>query len=162
MPRLAPGHDRAPWWEREEGDTLWDQPQEPPRASVRQGELWDEQGQPMVAALAPAMPEAAPAVAPLRAACRTLGAAAMPVAKTKTFAQKTRNTSKADIARMLVLSKSIYDGKDADRWFSVPQRSILPRLQLYEGSAEVEDGHVMHSRQRPGPGGATSGHVWFV
>ena len=65
------------------------------------------------------------------------------------------------MARQLVVSQSISSGKEEARWFSVPQRALLPRFQLFEGSdAVTEDGGsltIASPATRP-----QRGKVWFV
>ena len=65
------------------------------------------------------------------------------------------------MARQLVVSQSISSGKEEARWFSVPQRALLPRIQLFEGSdAVTEDGGsltIASPATRP-----QRGKVWFV
>ena len=65
------------------------------------------------------------------------------------------------MARQLVKSQSISSGKEEARWFSVPQRALLPRFQLFEGSdAVTEDGGsltIASPATRP-----QRGKVWFV
>ena len=74
---------------------------------------------------------------------------------------KTEAAARGSVARHLVMSQSISSGKEESRWFSVPQRVLLPRFQLFEGADAVTEG----------PGGlrigspsmrAQRGRVWFV
>jgi len=65
------------------------------------------------------------------------------------------------VARQLILSQSISSGREESRWFSVPQRVLLPRYQLFEGAdAVTEDrGHLRVGSQSMR---TQRGHVWFV
>lgn len=74
---------------------------------------------------------------------------------------RTGTVARGAVARQLVLSQSISSGREESRWFSVPQRVLLPRYQLFEGAdAVTEDrgclrvGSQSMRTQR--------GHVWFV
>ena len=65
------------------------------------------------------------------------------------------------VAYQLVRSQSISSGKEESRWFSVPQRVLLPRYQLFEGSnAVTEDGGSL--RIGSPSTRAQHGQVWFV
>ena len=65
------------------------------------------------------------------------------------------------MARQLVVSQSISSGKEEARWFSVPQRALLPRFQLFEGGdAVTEDGGSL-TIASPATR-AQRGRVWFV
>ncbi len=65
------------------------------------------------------------------------------------------------MARQLVQSQSISSGREDARWFSVPQRALLPRLQLFEGASAVAEDHgtlrIGSPATRP-----QRGQVWFV
>ena len=65
------------------------------------------------------------------------------------------------VGRHLVMSQSISSGREESRWFSVPQRVLLPRYQLFEGAdAVTEDGS---GRKIGSPSRRTqSGRVWLV
>lgn len=65
------------------------------------------------------------------------------------------------VARHLVMSQSISSGKEESRWFSVPQRVLLPRFQLFEGADAVTEGP---EGLRIGSPSLRSqrGRVWFV
>ena len=148
----------------------------------RQAELFDETGQvafqPAAATIvseiaAPATPVAAPAartvpqtIVSVRRKSRTT---ARVVATTRVVpAVRVASVSKAPsagrgaVARQLVMSQSISSGREDARWFSVPQRALLPRFQLFEGAAGVteETGGILrvHSRSKR----AQRGCVWFV
>ena len=65
------------------------------------------------------------------------------------------------MARQLVKSQSISSGKEEARWFSVPQRALLPRFQLFEGAdAVTEDGGSL-TIGSPATR-SQRGRVWFV
>ena len=78
-----------------------------------------------------------------------------------TSVSKTATAARGVVARRLVMSQSISSGREGARWFSVPQRVLLPRYQLFEGSdAVTEDGgglRIGSPSER-----AQSGRVWFV
>ena len=75
---------------------------------------------------------------------------------------KTAAGARGQVARRLVMSQSISSGKEGARWFSVPQRVLLPRYQLFEGSdAVTEDGGGGLRIGSPSMR-AQSGRVWFV
>lgn len=65
------------------------------------------------------------------------------------------------VARHLVMSQSLSSGKEESRWFSVPQRVLLPRYQLFEGAdAVTEEGGRLTIGT---PSMRTQrGRVWFV
>ncbi len=65
------------------------------------------------------------------------------------------------MGRQLVRSQSISSGREESRWFSVPQRVLLPRYQLFEGGdAVTEDERGLRIGS---PSMRTqSGRVWFV
>ena len=65
------------------------------------------------------------------------------------------------VAFQLIRSQSISSGKEESRWFSVPQRVLLPRYQLFEGAdAVTEDGGGL--RIGSPATRAQHGRVWFV
>ena len=141
----------------------------------RQAEMFDDAGRvapSAPAALAPAVPAAAPAPAAPQTIVMVqprARAAARPIVTTRRVAVPVRVASVAKgavpargaVARHLLMSQSISSGKEESRWFSVPQRVLLPRFQLFEGADAVTEG----------PGGlrigspsmrAQRGRVWFV
>ena len=74
---------------------------------------------------------------------------------------KAASAGRGAVARQLMASQSISSGKEEARWFSVPQRVLLPRYQLFEGSdavTEDEGGLKVGSPSMR----AQSGRVWFV
>ncbi len=74
---------------------------------------------------------------------------------------KTEATGRGAVGRQLVASRSISSGREESRWFSVPQRVLLPRYQLFEGADAVsEDGGGL--RILSPSLHAQKGRVWFV
>ena len=69
--------------------------------------------------------------------------------------------SRGEVGRHLVMSQSLSSGREESRWFSVPQRTLLPRFQLFEGAdAFVEE---QGSLRIGSPAlKAQRGRVWFV
>ncbi len=136
----------------------------------RQAELFDAAGQAVaVPAARPAAAKAAPApprtVVSVHAKSRTgarVVATTRAVAATRVAAvPKTAAGTRGEVARHLFMSQSLSSGREASRWFSVPQRTLLPRFQLFEGAdAVVEE----QGRLRIGsPALRTQrGRVWFV
>ena len=84
------------------------------------------------------------------------------VAATRVAAvSKTATSARNEMGRHLVMSQSLSSGREESRWFSVPQRVLLPRFQLFEGAdAVVEEGGNL----RIGSPSTRSqrGRVWFV
>ena len=76
-------------------------------------------------------------------------------------ATKAAPAGRGVVGRHLVMSHSISSGREESRWFSVPQRVLLPRYQLFEGADSVtEDGSGLRIGS---PSTRTqSGSVWFV
>ena len=66
------------------------------------------------------------------------------------------------VARQLVLSQSISSGREESRWFSVPQRVLLPRFQLFEGADAVTEDETGRLRMGSPSTRAQRGRVWFV
>ncbi len=74
---------------------------------------------------------------------------------------KTKTAARGTVARQLIMSQSISSGREESRWFSVPQRVLLPRYQLFEGTdgvTEEQGGLRVSSRSMR----TQRGHVWFV
>jgi len=74
---------------------------------------------------------------------------------------KTGTPARGAVARQLIMSQSISSGGEESRWFSVPQRVLLPRYQLFEGVDAVTEergGLRVSSRSMR----TQRGHVWFV
>lgn len=128
--------------------------------------MFDEAGQVTLAA------QPAPAVQPAarrtivsvqsrsRTTARVVATTRVPAA-TRVMAVP-RAAARGEVARHLFMSKSLSSGKEGSRWFSVPQRVLLPRYQLFEGTEAVVE-------ERPGQWriGSPSlrharGQVWFV
>ena len=148
----------------------------------RQTELFDETGRVAYEAAAPSevLPQEAPTVvavpAAVRPAPRTVVSVQSRSRRTARVVATTRarpatrvvavskavSTAKGDVARHLMMSQSLSSGREESRWFSVPQRALLPRFQLFEGAAGVteETGGILrvHSRSKR----AQRGCVWFV
>lgn len=136
----------------------------------RQAELFDAAGQAVaVPAASPAAPVVAPAasrtVVSVHARSRTgarVVATTRAVAATRVAAvPKTAAGAQGEVGRHLVMSQSLSSGREESRWFSVPQRTLLPRFQLFEGAdAVIEE----QGRLRIGsPSLKTQrGRVWFV
>jgi hypothetical protein len=76
------------------------------------------------------------------------------VAKTATVAQ-------GAVARQLLRSQSISSGREESRWFSVPQRVLLPRFQLFEGAEAVTEDRGSLRIGSPATR-SQRGRVWFV
>ncbi len=138
--------------------------------------MFDAAGQAVAAPVArPAAP--APAAAPVAApaAARTLVSVhaksrtgARVVATTRAVAatrvaavSKTAAGARGEVGRHLVMSQSLSSGREESRWFSVPQRTLLPRFQLFEGAdAVIEE---QGSLRIGSPALKTQrGRVWFV
>ena len=84
------------------------------------------------------------------------------VAATRVAAvSKTASSARNEMGRHLVMSQSLSSGREESRWFSVPQRTLLPRFQLFEGAdAVVEE---QGSLRIGSPALKTQrGRVWFV
>lgn len=149
----------------------------------RQTELFDETGQaaftpaepvdgrPVAVPVVPVAPKAVPRAVPqtivsvqarssrsARRIATTRSATAIRVAAVA----KTESASRGTVARHLLMSQSISSGKEEARWFSVPQRVLLPRYQLFEGADGVTEdaggGLRIGSRSMR----TQRGHVWFV
>lgn len=166
------------WWDREpslRGDDS------APVAFGRQTELFDETGEVAYEAAPPreALPRETPVSsvpAAVRPTARTVVSVqsrsrqtARVVATTRArpatrvaAVSKAASASQGDVARHLMMSQSLSSGREESRWFSVPQRALLPRYQLFEGAAGVteEAGGILrvHSRSKR----AQRGCVWFV
>ncbi|MGD9613677.1 MAG: hypothetical protein AB7V22_12340 [Kiritimatiellia bacterium] len=157
----------ANWWDREPTP---ERDESAPRALGRQAELFDAAGQAVaVPAARPAAAKSAPAqprtVVSVQAKSRTgarVVATTRAVAATRVAAvPKTAANARGEVGRHLVMSQSLSSGREVSRWFSVPQRTLLPRFQLFEGAdAVVEE----QGRLRIGsPALKTQrGRVWFV
>ena len=136
----------------------------------RQAELFDAAGQAVAVPVArPAASKAAPAqprtVVSVQVKSRTgtrVVATTRAVAATRVAAvSKTAANARGDVGRHLVMSQSLSSGREESRWFSVPQRTLLPRFQLFEGAdAVIEE---RGSLRIGSPALKTQrGRVWFV
>ena len=160
--------------EREE-ENWWDRaPTSPGAKSVpmtlgRQAELFDAAGH---AVYAPAAPAAKPAASALpqtivsvhsksRTTARVVATTRVVRATRVAAVSKARASARGEMGRHLVMSQSISSGKEESRWFSVPQRVLLPRFQLFEGAdAVIEEGGNLRVGS---PAMKTQrGRVWFV
>jgi len=166
------------WWDREPSA---DEADSVPVTFGRQTELFDETGQ--AAYSPPARIEAPAAVAPVPAAAP---AAARPAPRTVVSVQsRSRRTARVvtttraakairvaavpraasaggDVARHLLMSQSLSSGKEEARWFSVPQRALLPRFQLFEGADGVTEEAGGSLRLASRSLRTQRGRVWFV
>jgi hypothetical protein len=173
--------DGGNWWDRDPSAVREDDAA--PVAFGRQTELFDETGQaaftpaepvvvlPSAAPVAPAVPKAVPRVAP-----RTLvsvqarsASSARRIATTRPHAAvrvaavaKTGTAARGTVARHLLMSQSISSGREESRWFSVPQRALLPRYQLFEGADGVTEEAGGGLRIGARSMRTQRGHVWFV
>ncbi|MDY0145674.1 MAG: hypothetical protein RBS84_06770 [Kiritimatiellia bacterium] len=167
------------WWDREpqlRGDDSV------PVVFGRQTELFDETGRvayeaaPSSEALPREVPVPVAAPVAVRSAPRTVVSVqsrsrrtARVVATTRArpatrvvAVSKAASTTKGDVARHLMMSQSLSSGREESRWFSVPQRALLPRYQLFEGADGVteETGGILRVNSRSKR--AQRGCVWFV
>ena len=158
------------WWDRIDPAGREEEPA--PVTFGRQTELFDETGQavyapaagePADAAGTRAVPQAivtvqARARGTARAVATTRAVSSVRVAAVA----KTEAAAKGAVARQLMMSQSISSGREESRWLSVPQRVLLPRYQLFEGSEAVTEeaggGLKVGSRSMR----SQRGHVWFV
>ena len=144
----------------------------------RQAELFDESGHAAYAPVARAalpvsdafsLPEAASAVpqtivsvhSKSRTTARVIATTRVIPAIRVASISRTAPAARGAVARQLVRSQSISSGKEEARWFSVPQRVLLPRFQLFEGAdavTEDEGGLRIGSPSMR----TQSGRVWFV
>ncbi len=145
----------------------------------QQAEMFDTAGQalftPSARVAAPALvalPEAKPAAPALpktvvsvhsksRTTARVVATTRVVPAIRVAAVAKTASSVRGEVGRHLVMSQSISSGREESRWFSVPQRVLLPRFQLFEGAdAVTEEGGSL----RIGSPSTRSqrGRVWFV
>lgn len=174
-PEAQAERDAENWWDREPTGNRADAT---PVVLGRQAELFDAAGHAVAAPVArPAAPApvAAPVAAP--AAARTLVsvharsrtgarvvATTRAVAATRVAAMpKTAAVagSRGEVGRHLVMSQSLSSGREESRWFSVPQRTLLPRFQLFEGADAVVEEQGSLRIGSPALK-AQRGRVWFV
>ena len=176
MPRER---EEGNWWDREEsssggGDAM-------PMTFGRQAELFDAAGHVALPAaervaatvpVAPARPAAAPAPKAVAqtivsvyskstSTARVVATTRVAVATRVAAVAKSATAARGAVAFQLVRSQSISSGSEVSRWFSVPQRVLLPRFQLFEGAAAVteDDGGLRIGSPATR---AQHGQVWFV
>jgi hypothetical protein len=171
--------DAENWWDR-------DAPAANPSASGpmtlgHQAELFDDAGQVAAEPLARTAPPGSDArpMPGAKSAAKTIPLTLVSVqSKSRTTARvvattrvisatrvssvaKASTTARGAVARQLMLSQSISSGREESRWFSVPQRVLLPRYQLFEGAAAVtgEGGNMQIGSPSTR---AQRGQVWFI
>jgi len=145
----------------------------------QQAEMFDAAGQatytPAERAAAPAaapVPEAKPAAKAVpqtivsvhsrsRTTARVVATTRVAAATRVVAVSRTAATAPGAVARHLVMSQSISSGKEESRWFSVPQRVLLPRYQLFEGADAVTEEGGSLTIGSPSTR-AQRGRVWFV
>lgn len=141
----------------------------------RQAELFDAAGHAAFQPAVRAMPPVAPAAPPARLVPQTIVSVhskskttARVVATTRvepvtrvSSVSKTATVAWGAVARQLVRSQSISSGREEARWFSVPQRALLPRFQLFEGSDAVSEDKGGLRIDSPSLR-TQNGQVWFV
>jgi len=124
--------------------------------------LFDAAGQAVAVPAAPAQPRTVVSVqAKSRTGARVVATTRAAAATRVAAVPKTAANARGEVGRHLVMSQSLSSGREESRWFSVPQRTLLPRFQLFEGAeAVIEE-----------PGGlrigspalkTQRGRVWFV
>jgi hypothetical protein len=167
------------WWDRE--DSAADAAATP-MTFGRQAEMFDAAGHvalPAVERVATTPGDGAraqPAAQPLpramaqtivsvhsksRATARVVATTRVAAATRVTSVAKTATAARGAVAFQLVRSQSISSGREESRWFSVPQRVLLPRYQLFEGAdAVIEEGDSL--RLGSPSTRAQHGRVWFV
>ena len=169
------------WWDRETPSAHVDE--SAPVIFGRQTELFDETGQAVFTPAEPAaeltietpaaapVPKYAPRVVPQtivsvqsrsRTTARVVATTRAASATRVAAVAKTASAAHGAVARQLMMSQSISSGREESRWFSVPQRVLLPRYQLFEGAEAVteEEGGGLRLGARSMRG--QRGHVWFV
>ena len=124
---------------------------------------------PVEPAAVPAVPPAAKAISQTivsvhsksRTTARVVATTRVVAATRVAAVSKTASSARCEMGRHLVMSQSISSGREESRWFSVPQRVLLPRVQLFEGAdAVVEEGGNLRIGS---PSTRTQrGRVWFV
>ena len=143
-----------------------------------QTELFDATGQ--VTAVAPAVrpePAAVPAAAKpaapavpqtvvsVHSRSRTTArvvATTRGVAATRVAAVSKAAAARGEVGRHLMMSQSLSSGREESRWFSVPQRILLPRYQLFEGADAVVEEETGRFRVGSPSTRSQRGRVWFV
>lgn len=116
----------------------------------------------MAKSAAKAIPQAVVSVrSKSRTTARVVATTRMEVPTRVAAVAKTETTARGAVARHLVMSQSISSGQEESRWFSVPQRVLLPRFQLFEGADAVTEGPEGLRIGSPAMR-AQRGRVWFV
>ena len=153
-----------------------------PMTFGRQAELFDAAGhvalpaaaraalpEPVAAPVRPAAPVAPKPMAQTVVSVHSKSASTARVVATTRVAPATRvaavakstTAARGAVAFQLVRSQSISSGREESRWFSVPQRVLLPRFQLFEGAAAVTEDEGGLRIGSPSTR-AQHGQVWFV
>jgi hypothetical protein len=167
------------WWDREEPLTRSEEAT--PLTLGRQSELFDDAGQAVASSEVPSMvtrsdtmvlpgarptsisiPQTVVSVQSRSASTSRVVATTRVVSAPRVSAvAKVESPARGAVARQLIMSQSISSGREEARWFSVPQRVLLPRYQLFEGVDAVTEergGLRVSSRSMR----TQRGHVWFV
>jgi len=136
----------------------------------QQAELFDAAGHaafapidpPVPAVPAPALPQTVVSVrSRSRTTARVVATTRVVPAPRVAAVAKTAAAARGSVARHLAMSQSLSSGKEESRWFSVPQRVLLPRFQLFEGADAVSEGP--DGLRIGSPSMRTQrGRVWFV
>lgn len=161
------------WWDCDDGDTQ-QETLSVPMTLGRQENLFDESGQPAFVPPTSTIfeEEAGPAAMTLpktdvsvhrrsKTTARVV-ATTRPARVTRVMSvARTEKASAGGMARHLAMSQSISSGSEETRWFSVPQRVLLPRYQLFTGGDSVreERGGL---RIVSSSSASSHGRVWFV
>lgn len=172
-PEAQAEEEAGNWWDRE--DSSFPGSDSVPMTLGQQAELFDESGH---AAFSPAerislpIAEARPVAQAIpqtivsvqsksRTTARVIATTRVAAPTRVTSVSKTATAGRGDVARKLMMSQSISSGREESRWFSVPQRVLLPRYQLFEGAdAVTEDSSGLRIGS---PSMRTQrGRVWFV
>jgi hypothetical protein len=143
----------------------------------RQTELFDESGHaafnpvervalPAADAFAPSEEHAIPQTivsvhSKSRTTARVIATTRVVSATRVASVSRTATRGRGAVARQLMMSQSISSGREEARWFSVPQRVLLPRFQLFEGSDAVTEDEAGLRIGSPSMR-TQSGRVWFV
>jgi hypothetical protein len=178
-PAAQPEREEENWWDRDVSSS--NSADSVPMSLGHQAELFDHAGQvavkPLERAVLPvadtwSIPETTSAAQAIpqtivsvhsksKVTARVVATTrVVPVTRVSSVA-KTATVARGAVARQLIRSQSISSGREESRWFSVPQRVLLPRYQLFEGAdAVTEDGGGL---QIGSPSTRKQhGQVWFV
>jgi hypothetical protein len=163
------------WWDRDE--PIANPSDAVPMTLGHQAELFDEAGhaaiQPVERAEMPAastvtMPAAKAVPQTIVSVYSRSKSTARVVATTRVVSTprvsavaKTATVAQGAVARQLFRSQSISSGREESRWFSVPQRVLLPRFQLFEGAEAVTEDRGSLRIGSPATR-SQRGRVWFV